>query len=94
MQRSRTDASCVRSVDYNAAQATLEIAYGSGAVDRYFGVPPDIVDALEAAPSRGTFVVTVLKPRYRCDRLTPSRRAFTWRTPRMRTARAGRGETM
>lgn len=94
MQRSRTDSSSVRSVDYNAARATLEVAYRNGSIDRYFCVPQDIVDALEASGSRTTFVNAVLKPGYRCDRLTPPTPPWTiWGPPaRVLASRSRRRE--
>ena len=58
-------------MNYDEAAATLQIEFISGAVYRYFDVPPDVFDELHAAFSKGQAFNTLIRDRYRFERLTP-----------------------
>lgn len=57
---------------YNARTSVLTIIYqGNRGVYRYFDVPPDVWEAFENAPSKGTYLNTVFKEqKYRFERNT------------------------
>lgn len=61
--------SSVRSLDYDSGALTLDIEYPSGAVYRYFEVPPAVFRALFTAESMGLMVNTQIKPHYRYQKL-------------------------
>ena len=71
MAREYLTSTSVEWIEYDAATRTLEIAYASGGVYRYFDVPPAVCDQLRAAESKGRFVNAVVKPRYRYVCVTP-----------------------
>ena len=50
--------------------ATLELVFRSGAIYRYFSVPPRIVDELIAATSKGAYFNRHVRNRFRSKRLT------------------------
>jgi hypothetical protein len=68
MKRAPVDSSSISSIGYDGGTAVLEIEYRNGNVYRYFAVPASIYAALVASESMGTFVNTVIKPRYPCER--------------------------
>jgi hypothetical protein len=49
--------------------ATLDLVFRSGAIYRYFAVPPAVVDALIAAKSKGAYFNTHVRNRFRYQRL-------------------------
>jgi len=55
IQRSPVRSSALRSVGYDEQQQTLEIEFTSGAVYRYFDVPPEVYRGLMAAESHGRY---------------------------------------
>lgn len=61
----------VRTMTYDEANGTLEIEFTSGAVYRYFDVPPEARDELESAFSKGQAFNAVIRDRYRYERITP-----------------------
>ncbi|MGA5437415.1 KTSC domain-containing protein [Streptomyces cellulosae] len=54
----------VRSVGYSQQERVLEVAFHSGGVYRYDGVPADVHAALMAAPSKGGYLARFIKGRY------------------------------
>jgi len=48
--------------------ATLELAFHSGARYRYFAVPPAVVQGLLAAPSKGAYFNCHIRNRFRYQR--------------------------
>ncbi len=50
-------------------QATLDLEFRSGAVYRYFTVPPAIADGLRAANSKGAYFNRYIKARFPYQRL-------------------------
>jgi hypothetical protein len=60
-------------IDYDASARTLDVAFVSGGVYRYFDVSPAVCDQLRAAESKGRFVNGVVKKRHRYARLEAPR---------------------
>lgn len=54
----------VRSVGYSLEERVLEVAFHSGGLYRYDGVPADVHAALMLASSKGGFLARVVKGRY------------------------------
>ena len=71
----KVDSSAVERVDYTADTGTLDIWYMGGGHYSYFGVPPEVYEALLAAPSIGAFVNSHVKAHYRYQE-EPRRRRF------------------
>ncbi|GAA5072975.1 KTSC domain-containing protein [Lysobacter panacisoli] len=55
MERRHVDSQALRSIGYDPDRQVLEIEFESGAVYRYFDVPPHLHDGLMAAPSHGEY---------------------------------------
>ena len=51
-------------------EGTLELVFRSGAIYRYFSVPPRVVEELIAATSKGAYFNRHLRNRFRSQRLT------------------------
>ena len=62
MRRVPVASSSVTSVGYDEESRTLEIEFTSGETYQYFDVPAYVHAELMAAPSKGTYVNTELKP--------------------------------
>lgn len=60
----------IESVRYDAAANTLDIAFTTGRVYRYFAVPATVHEELLAAESKGRYFNEVIRPRFPCDRLS------------------------
>jgi len=73
MAREYVTSTSVEWIEYDASARTLEIAFASGGVYRYFDVPFAVHDQLRAAESKGRFVNEVVKRRYRYARVRPPR---------------------
>jgi len=73
MAREYVDSSSIEWFEYDEAMSSIDLAYVGGDVYRYHDVPPRIPDGLRAAESIGRYVNTVIKPHYRCTRLTTRR---------------------
>lgn len=69
MNRIPTGSSSLVSAGYDAGTLVLELEFQNGHVYQYFDVPQTVYDEFMAAPSKGTFVNTVIKPSYRYARL-------------------------
>lgn len=57
--------SVVKAMHYDKNTETLKIIYVSGDVYDYLSVPPQVYEAMRAAPSKGTFLNTQIKGHYR-----------------------------
>lgn len=64
MERERVDSSSIASIGYDADSEILEIEFRSGAVYRYFAVPPDAHASLRAADSIGRHFVAHVRDSY------------------------------
>jgi len=69
MDRSPVDSSCLRSVGYDRASATLEVEFQSGGIYRYFDLPADEHAGLMRAPSKGQYFVARIRDLYRTKRM-------------------------
>lgn len=69
MRRDPVESSAIASVGYDAASGTLELQFQGGAVYRYAGVPPQVVEALMAAESKGRFVNAHIRQRFPYERI-------------------------
>ena len=63
------DSSVLSAMTYSP-DATLELVFHSGAIYRYFSVPPRVVDELVAATSKGAYFNRHVRNRFRSQRLT------------------------
>lgn len=61
-----TTSSCIEAALYDTDTKTLSITYPSGTTYDYEGVPKDVFDEFEAAPSAGRYLNAVIKPTYAC----------------------------
>jgi hypothetical protein len=68
--RHEVESSSIVSAGYDASTKTFDIEYVSGSVYRYADVPPQVYARFLAADSKGRFVNTVIKKRYRFIRLS------------------------
>jgi KTSC domain len=68
-QRCVLDSSLLAAVTYSE-HATLDVAFRSGAVDRYFAVPARVVDAFLTAPSTGAYFHRQIRHRFPYQRLS------------------------
>jgi KTSC domain len=68
-QRRVLDSSLLATVTYSD-HATLDVAFRSGAVYRYFAVPARVVDALLTAASTGAYFHREIRHRFRYQRLS------------------------
>jgi KTSC domain len=62
------ESSVLTSVAYGRDQ-TLRLEFRSGAVYRYFAVPPTVFRALLSAESKGTYSNQTIRNRFRYERL-------------------------
>ncbi len=68
-QMTKVVSSNVHSVGYDFGSETLHVDFNDGSRYRYFDVPEAVYDAFLAAPSKGSFVWTTLRDRYRYERM-------------------------
>lgn len=64
MQHVPVESSNVRSVAYDAPSKTLEVAFNSGGVYQYEGVPSHLHQDLMNAASKGAFLAAWIKGNY------------------------------
>ena len=62
------DSSLFSTVIYSA-DATLELVFRNGSIYRYFAVPPDVFQALLAAPSKGAYFNQHIRDHFPYQRL-------------------------
>ena len=75
LSRRFPQSTAIEQAAYRPASSTLDIRYRGGDRYTYFDVPPEVYDALCAAPSAGEFVNAHVKPLYRHE-IEPRRRRF------------------
>lgn len=63
------DSSCLKSVGYLVDAGTMDIVFRSGSIYRYFGVPPQIYQALLEASSKGRYFGAAIRSTFRSERL-------------------------
>lgn len=67
MQRQPVISKRISSVGYDRATRTVEIEFSGGAVYRYTPVPVYVYRELLDAPSKGDYVESVIKPRFKSE---------------------------
>ncbi len=55
VQRERVASSSIAAVGYDALTQTLEIEFHNGRIYQYFGIPPEMAEAMRAAKSTGAY---------------------------------------
>ncbi len=65
MQRQSVQSSNLNSLGYDAISQTLEIAFNSGGIYQYYGVPLSVYQGLMAATSHGQYFHAYIKDVYR-----------------------------
>lgn len=61
----KMDSTNLLEAGYDETSGTLRVTFRSGGVYEYYDVPPAIFEGLLNASSAGTFLNSVIKPRYR-----------------------------
>tara|TARA_B100000965_G_scaffold215949_2_gene180601 strand:+ start:8188 stop:8400 length:213 start_codon:yes stop_codon:yes gene_type:complete len=69
MERTRVSSSNIRSIGYDAQNEVLEVEFVNGGIYQYFGVPKNIYERLMAASSKGRFLSTHIRDRYRTRKI-------------------------
>ena len=69
MEMVRVESSNIEAVGYDADKQELRVRFTGGATYIYREVPKDIFDQFMAAPSKGRYLATVIKPGYPCQKL-------------------------
>ena len=64
----RVHSSLLSAMSYSL-EATLDLEFRSGAIYRYFGVPPTVPEGLIAAESKGAYFDRIVRNRFRYQRL-------------------------
>jgi KTSC domain len=65
----RVDSTCVARIGYDAGVEEAYVEFHDSDLYGYRGVPRSVFAEFEAAESKGTFLNTVVKPRYPARRL-------------------------
>lgn len=68
LMRTPVESSVLSSIGYSS-HTTLELEFRSGAIYRYFAVPPAVFEALIAADSKGGYFNRNIKSRFRYQRI-------------------------
>ena len=63
------ESSMIRAVGYDAAKRILDVAFHRTGVYRYFDVPPDVVEGLLNAESKGSYMRTWIINEYPWEKL-------------------------
>jgi hypothetical protein len=69
MERRKVSSSNIFSVGYDAENRVLEIEFVNGGLYQYFGVPQNVVDQFYAAPSKGKFLGSSVRNKYRTKKI-------------------------
>jgi hypothetical protein len=69
MQRISVSSSNVDSVGYDAQTQTLEVAFKSGDIYQYSGVPTNVYEAIMSASSVGSYLHQHVYPHYPATKL-------------------------
>jgi hypothetical protein len=67
--RIAVDSSSIAAVGFSAGAHTLEVQFHRGPTYRYFHVPYQVFAAFLAAPSKGRFFNSYVRPRFVCQRV-------------------------
>lgn len=69
LSKTFTDSKMVEKVEYNEATELLIVQYKGGKRYSYSNVPREVYDQLVSATSTGTFISSIIKPNYTCQKL-------------------------
>jgi hypothetical protein len=69
IRREAVDSASIASIGFHADQRILEIEFRSGALYRYFAVPPSIFEGLQKAESKGRYFSKSIRGRFEFRRL-------------------------
>lgn len=73
---------CLKSFAYDYGSGILELEFRTGGVYQYFGVPPEVHEALADAPSPGRFFHRNIRGVYPFERIGARQRIFPQREER------------
>lgn len=59
----------IASIRYDAEQLTLEVAFHNGGIYQYYDVPSHVANDFKAAGSKGTYLASDIKGRYRYSKV-------------------------
>lgn len=74
MKRERLDSSSLASVGYDPAAHVLEVEFRNGGVYQYLEVDDDEFEEFQAAPSKGRYLNSEIKPLHPARKVRPPRR--------------------
>lgn len=74
MHRDAVESSSLRSVGYDPRRQVLEVEFTTGRRYQYLDVPPQVHEALMAAPSLGRYYNACVRDRYEAVELEPAPR--------------------
>ena len=66
--------SLVQAARYYPEERALELCFASGRRYLYLGVPAELADAFQLAPSKGGYFNRAIRGRFACRELKPERR--------------------
>jgi KTSC domain len=69
MQRESVDSSTIDSIGYDEQTSTLEVSFKNGRVYQYFDVPSTVWEEFRTSSSKGQFLNTHIKGRFRYARV-------------------------
>ncbi len=69
MDRTPVVSSNVASIGYDEEEAILEIAFNSGAIYEYYGVPPEVFDDFMMSSSKGKYMWDHIRDIYEYERI-------------------------
>jgi len=69
MKRVHVNSAAIRSIGYDEQSRTLEVRYIDGDLYRYTDVPPLLMEAFEAAPSKGKFINDIVKKYFPVEKI-------------------------
>lgn len=73
MEREPVDSSSLSSLGYDARRHVLEVEFRNGGVYRYLDVPEDAWTELRKADSKGRYLNSEIKPRFRWRKVASPR---------------------
>jgi hypothetical protein len=65
MNETRVESTTLRAVAYDDGREILQLEFRSRAIYHYYGVPAAVHEALQGAPSKGSYFNRVIRGRFR-----------------------------
>lgn len=69
MEREKIDSTNISEIGYDAETFTLEVCFNNGRVYQYFDVPQHVWEAFKSSASKGQFLNSEIKGRFRYARV-------------------------